>query len=236
FKTYAMPATASFKFVDGASTIAIDRFSASGFSLGVQGEVNGVGNTQQYFAIGTSTGTLPVEIVSFIGEKKNKTIALSWQTASEINSNYFTVERSSDGVHFEVIGIVDAAGNSNSMIQYFYVDENPLEGNNYYRLKENDTDGQGTYFKTVVVNYSEGSNMVISLYPNPAVEEVTVFLRENNNQKIIICDATGKTIQEMKSNSSSLKINTSNLAEGIYYINSFNAQGVAYSEQLVVVK
>jgi hypothetical protein len=236
FKTYAMPATASYKFVDDVSTIAIDGFSTTGFSLGVQGEVNGNGSTLQYFAIGTATGTLPVEIVSFTGDKKENTIALTWQTASEINSNYFTVERSSDGVHFEVVGIVDAAGNSNSLLHYFFVDENPMDGNNYYRLKESDNDGQATYFKTVVVNFSDGNHMVVSIYPNPSTDEATLILSENKNQQIIISDAAGKTIQEMNSTSSTLKINTSNLAEGIYYINGFNAQGVSFSEKLVVVK
>jgi len=237
FKTYAMPATASYKFVDDVSRIAIDGFNSTGFTLGVQGEVNGTGNTLQYFALGTPTGTLPVQLVSFEGEKIDKSVLLTWQTASELNSNYFIVERSNDGVNFENIAVINAAGNSNTLLTYSFTDNSPAIGNNYYRLKQVDVDAQYQYFKTVVVNLSDGSHSVISIYPNPSDINTTIELYESNFQTLYIKDATGKTIEEIVSNNlSSLKISTSHLAAGIYYVVGTNVDGANISEKLVVIK
>lgn len=237
FKTYAMPATASYKFVDNVSNIAIDGFNSTGFTLGVQGEVNGTGNTLQYFALGTPTGTLPVQLISFVGEKIDHSILLNWQTGSEVNSNFFVVERSDDGVHFESIAIVDAAGNSSSVLNYSYLDNSPLAGNNYYRLKQVDVDAQQEYFKIAVVNFNDAHRAVISIYPNPAEKNTTVEMGATNFEVLFIKDVSGKTIEIIQTNNcQSLQVNTAHLAAGVYYILGNTNYGENISEKLVVVK
>jgi hypothetical protein len=92
------------------------------------------------------TGTLPIELVSFdAGKNEEQRVTLTWVTASEINNNFFTIERSKNGFDFVPILNIPGAGNSTSTLHYSIEDENPLEGDNYYRLKQTDYDGAFTY-------------------------------------------------------------------------------------------
>lgn len=84
---------------------------------------------------------LPVEMTAFTGESKNGRNHLSWTTATELNSDYFTVARSSNGYDFEKIGTVQAAGYSQHEISYDFIDGNPTPGLNYYQLTGTDFDG-----------------------------------------------------------------------------------------------
>ncbi len=115
-------------------------------------------------------GALPVELITFnaevLGDKKVK---LSWQTASEKNNDYFTLERSVDGIAFEEIATVNGAGNSSSLNDYTYIDEHPLEGISYYRLKQTDLNGAFEYFAPVAVNIeiTRQALHISSVGPNP---------------------------------------------------------------------
>lgn len=93
---------------------------------------------------------LPIELISFDGYNKNNNNILTWSTASENNNDYFTVERSEDGVNWDVIDTVGGAGNSQSNINYSLVDNNYREVINYYRLKQVDFDGQYELFEKIV--------------------------------------------------------------------------------------
>ena len=88
------------------------------------------------------TSTLPVELVSFSGEKQNEGVALTWVTASEINSDVYDILRSKDGKNFESIGKLPAANNSNKLLSYHFFDSSPKAGVNYYLLTEYDFDGK----------------------------------------------------------------------------------------------
>ncbi|MBL0100798.1 MAG: hypothetical protein IPP49_12800 [Saprospiraceae bacterium] len=89
---------------------------------------------------------LPIKIKSFeISKLKESKTLLNLITASETNNDYFTIERSGDGVAYEAIGQIKGAGNSSKEISYEFVDEKPLSGINYYRIKQTDFDGQYSY-------------------------------------------------------------------------------------------
>ncbi|HLG34911.1 MAG TPA: T9SS type A sorting domain-containing protein, partial [Bacteroidia bacterium] len=107
--------------------------------------------------LGPSVG-LPVELVSFTGENKNNINHLHWSTASEINNDYFVVERSSNGIDFENIGTVDGHGNSTQIINYSYEDLSSLTGINYYRLKQIDYDGEFEYSQIIAVRNNQSGN------------------------------------------------------------------------------
>jgi len=99
---------------------------------------------------------------------------LDWRTASEINNDYFTIERSVDGVNFEIIDIINGAGNSNNILHYETIDSNPLEGVSYYRLKQTDYDGQFEYSSIVSVrNHEETISQEINVYPNPVLKNAS---------------------------------------------------------------
>ncbi len=112
-------------------------------------------------------GTLPsVTILNFKGRSEGSKNILTWQTATEQNTSYFTVERSATSGNFSSIGKVNAAGNSNSQRNYNFTDNNPLKGDNYYRLKLVLKNGNTTYSE--IIKLAGAQACVISVSPNPA--------------------------------------------------------------------
>lgn len=109
---------------------------------------------------------LPVEIISFSGRTENGVNILSWQTESERNSSLFKIERSTDGKIWSTIGVITAAGQSQSLLKYQYIDPEYTSNINYYRLRMVDLDGTNKkYFKTVLIDNSEVSPVeLIGIY------------------------------------------------------------------------
>lgn len=101
---------------------------------------------------------LPVSLTSFTGASTGDGIKLNWTTASEKNNNYFEVEKSTDGVKFTKIATKNGAVNSNSVLKYSIVDDNPSAGTNYYRLSQTDLDGTKETFKTIAVKFGIGAS------------------------------------------------------------------------------
>ena len=105
---------------------------------------------------GSSTATLscvlPIELLSFtLYKNNNNDILLKWTTASEINNDYFTIEKSNTDIDFEILTNVRGAGNSSQLLNYSYIDYNPYNGINYYRLKQTDYDGQYSYSEIIAI-------------------------------------------------------------------------------------
>ncbi|TVQ20351.1 MAG: hypothetical protein EA361_00165, partial [Bacteroidetes bacterium] len=105
------------------------------------------------FAVGGNlqNNPLPVEWLSFTAQPAGGEVLLSWQTATETNNDFFTVLRSSDGEHFQSLGRLSGAGNSNQVNSYTFTDVAPLSGVNYYRVRQTDFDGQYDYSQTLAV-------------------------------------------------------------------------------------
>lgn len=95
---------------------------------------------------------LPVKLIAFTAKTHNGTNILNWQTASETNSDKFVIQRSADAKTFEDIAEIEATGESQSLIDYQYIDTAPLNGTNYYRLKQIDKDNSFTFSKIISVN------------------------------------------------------------------------------------
>lgn len=115
------------------------------------------------FASLTDENPLPVELLSFNAWPDGKEVALAWATASEQDNDYFTVERSADGLTFADILRVDGAGNSIQRLDYTDVDPWPLNGWNYYRLRQTDFDGATTTSAIVPVRMAFGTNAGLTL-------------------------------------------------------------------------
>ena len=126
--------------------------------------------SEKIITSGAETATaLPVELISFEGVAENNEVLLTWETASEVNNDYFDVQRSRDGVEFQSIGRVNGNGNSNAIIKYDFVDKNPYAGFNYYRLKQVDYDGTATDHQVIQVNNDDlKKNLDLVIYPNPS--------------------------------------------------------------------
>ncbi|MEZ5039079.1 MAG: T9SS type A sorting domain-containing protein [Saprospiraceae bacterium] len=126
--------------------------------------------------LGGAFNPLPVELTSFTAQKKEKGVLLEWETAVEENNAFFQVERSIDGKQFAAIGKVEGVGSSDVAQIYQLMDEKPRQGTNYYRLKQVDFDGTFEYHPIVSVEVAAEKEVVLQLFPNPAVDKVNVFV------------------------------------------------------------
>ena len=129
---------------------------------------------------------LPISLINFNAEPVNQNVLVTWTTASEVNNDYFQIERSQDAVNYEVVGIIDGAGNSNQTLNYQLVDKKPYQGISYYRLRQIDFNGDFEVFDPVAVNFSGNLGQIISIYPNPANDLTTVQINTNGSDKGIL--------------------------------------------------
>jgi len=171
---------------------------------------------------------LPVELIDFTGEERNCENHLTWETATETNSDYFVVERSSDAVQFSEIGRVDAAGNSLQNTTYDFVDS--WAGTTmYYRLKQVDIDGGYEYFDLIRIDsdcYADDGETPINVFPNPISTENDAFIqlsaKTSQTISIDIINVTGVLVSQIEANISDgpnlLHFPTDNLAVGTYFI------------------
>ena len=173
---------------------------------------------------------LPVELVSFSGDCLNGSVDLFWQTASENNSEDFVIDYSRDGLVWNTIHSVEAAGFSSEAINYSFNHAHPFSGNNYYRLTQNDIDGAFDVYENLVINANctDGESTLFSVFPNPSFGSFNMSLENLNlegSATIKIMDVKGiqvcnKSIQV----NSGLNLYTirEKLASGIYYISVSN--------------
>ncbi|MFN9710269.1 MAG: T9SS type A sorting domain-containing protein, partial [Bacteroidota bacterium] len=129
----------------------------------------------------TGDGILPVNLGTLKAiQSRPYTIDLTWSTFSEYNSKEFMVERSSNQVDWTSIGRVDAKGNSQSELTYRFTDKSPVQGMNYYRLRQVDINGAVAYSEIVRMNIVQKGE--VSIYPNPAKDKVTIFSKSGFTQ------------------------------------------------------
>lgn len=121
----------------------------------------------------TQSGSLPVELVYFIGYNQNKINNLEWLTATEVNCDYFLIERSVDGILWEEIGRVEGSGNSNAYVEYGFSDLKPIPGYNYYRLKQVDYNGVYKYYGVVSCLYDTNYTINVIKTTNIMGQEVS---------------------------------------------------------------
>lgn len=173
------------------------------------------------FAIGggSTNPLLPVELTEFVAFRKGNTTFLKWETASERNSNYFNIERSSDARIFTAIGQIKAQGTTLDAHRYHFIDEKPQIGIQYYRLKIMDEDGKYDYSPIRSVAFD--GKIKAWVYPNPFTEKLVVETDNTEGVKfydIEIADAVGKTyFIAKKIENPQFNVDLKHLANGIYF-------------------
>lgn len=132
-------------------------------------------------------GALPVELTKFQANIISQNVILSWTTASEKNNDYFTIEKSTDGINFEKVSVVDGNGNSSVENNYIAKDENPFFGISYYRLKQTDFDGSYSFSKVVSVIIENKVETNVIIYPTrlKAGEEVYLNISDFSDSESI---------------------------------------------------
>ena len=176
--------------------------------------------------------SLPVELLSFTGKNDGEKNILDWATATEINNDYFIIERSADGKTFEEIGTVQGAGNSSSQKNYEFTDnsepQTPYSELIYYRLRQVDYDGKYEYSPIISINLN--SENYFNAYYNPAGYIVVLFDIEKDDSPVSIslCDLLGKKQFELSKKYSKgiqqVEIPANNFSSGIFLVNIVRAE------------
>lgn len=139
------------------------------------------------WALASSDNPLPVELLTFTAEKNDETVLVSWATATETNNDYFVIEKTTDFVHFSEVTQIDAAGNSNMLINYSITDYQPFPGVSYYRLQQTDYSGQTEYSQFAAVNFDPTNQTSVIVYPIPATAgELNIRLTNFKNGPVLI--------------------------------------------------
>jgi hypothetical protein len=137
--------------------------------------LSGITSFSRWTASNKVSAPLPVEFLTFKATLKEKTGHLTWQTATELNNDYFVIERSTDTRNWVSLDTVKGAGNSNAILNYNYIDEKPLSGISYYRLKQVDFDKNFSYSNIETINF-EGFE-IVELFPNPSNGDFSVVIQ-----------------------------------------------------------
>ena len=204
--------------------------------------------TYSPFTFGSKTGSnpLPIELLFFDAQMNGKVVDIFWSTSTEINNDYFTVERSPDAVVFSELAKVKGAGNSSQTLHYNAVDANPLSGISYYRLKQTDFDGNYTYSNIVAIEQSTDDILGInfSVFPNPSNGKF-IGLRSNINYLpkteivIVVVDIFGRKLYSKvlftdEKGAYFTAIDTyNNIPAGIYFVIGSSDNNV-YHQKLII--
>jgi hypothetical protein len=183
------------------------------------------------YILGTSSGSLPIQLFTFTVAKQNTTALLFWETASEQNNRGFEIERSGDGINFISIGWVNGIGNSSMVQHYSFTDATPLKGNNFYRLKQIDLDAKIALSSIRRINFDAAVNFTV--YPNPVKNDAILQLSENG-ATIRLTDASGKELWHREMiNSGMIRIPMQQMAAGLYVVQVINSKGEAAIQKII---
>ncbi|HVM88420.1 MAG TPA: T9SS type A sorting domain-containing protein, partial [Puia sp.] len=175
----------------------------------------------------TIPAVLPVTLTYFNGYPSNCNAILNWEAATETNTDHYEVEYSTDGVSYQKLGEVKVQGTGH----LYQFDYRPDYSKGYYRLKMMDNDGRFNYSNVVAISTGcDPSRIVLS--PNPAKDKVFVFVGLKKISAANLIDGNGRVIQKVKDQLET-GINISGLAQGFYYIQMADSNGVVETLKFV---
>lgn len=182
----------------------------------------------------STAAALPVKLLSFTATKQNDAVKLDWATSQEINSKSFEVERSAGTAGFTTIGSVEAKGYSSVTTSYSFLDKQPLQGLNVYRLKQVDLDGKYEYSPVVKISFSRQPGIRIT--PNPASSFVNIGLDNSNGAITVqIIDLNGRLLKQqiLAPGAQNTSIRVDGLAKGIYTVKAIANTGTVTQKVLI---
>lgn len=188
---------------------------------------------EDYFPIWTlvdESDPLPIELARFVGQcADDEGVMISWTTYTEIDNDFFTLERSKNGVDFETVDIIEGAGNSNSPITYQVSDKEFFGGTSYYRLKNTDFYGKEEYSQVIAVTCGDASTTFdfVNAYEIDNVDLMVEFTASQNEPfTVTLFDASGRVILDYGNKAfdgmNKVRLPVGNIAQGIYIINLQN--------------
>ena len=173
---------------------------------------------------------LPVTLTNFDAEVLNNSVVeLEWNTESEINNDYYTVERSKDGQFFEKVGTIKGAGNSSKFNSYTLLDSDPYTGASYYRLMQTDYDGTSTHSKLVSVKIKAAFDDLVVI-PNPVenLSSLSFNATTDGETSIVIYNIAGERVLSkmyyINKGNNTIALETDNLSQGMYFLQIGNGK------------
>lgn len=188
------------------------------------------------------TNPLPVELESFTAQLKQGVVLLDWVTASELNNDFFTVERSKDGQVYSALTRVEGSGTTPQRTHYSAVDHAPLKGVSYYRLKQTDFDGTFKYVGIVAINNAANDAAALSVFPNPSLGKDVVMSATGFDKAEVLLftltDTFGKQVYTVSAFTDDTGMATqllpaATLARGIYIVTVRSSRTIL-SRRLVI--
>ena len=182
-------------------------------------------NSTRYITLASAFANtpLPIELIHFSATPKdNDYVLLNWQTATEIDNDFFVIERSTNGLLWEELTKVDGAGNSFTTLNYSVKDNEPHLGISYYRLKQVDFNGQFSYSEIASVTIEDQMSSKVNIFPNPTNNLITIEGNQDELEQIEVYTLLGKNITSLTSiviiNEQKTAIDLSSLNAGVYVV------------------
>lgn len=243
--TYTMQFTNSDKIAlqdqvllfDTYTNNVVDLKQNNSYSFNINTNTAATFGFNRFYIIVANNNQLPVKLLTFNANKENNNqVKLNWSTAIERNSSRFEIEHATDNKNFKPVGVVNAKGNSNVLTQYTFT-HNSTSSINYYRLKQIDLNNTFDYSKVVMVNFNENEEIIIEpvkIYPIPAKNDVTVELNKSQNiTAISIYKLDGVLINNIQSNNPKVKLEISDLPQGVYVLQIEDEFGEIFKRKLI---
>lgn len=191
------------------------------------------------FCIAKTSGALPVNLISFDADCDDEQISLKWITASETNNDFFTVERSMDTGNWEVVKIIEGAGNSNTPTTYLATDENQDEKYYYYRLKQTDYDGNFEYFGIETVDCVDEQGILDVIWnAEDGNLSVNIFSDEQVNAVICIVNILGQNVfyseYSLIKGVNKFEIDATAFAGSSYLLSVITESGNSLNEKIII--
>ena len=177
-------------------------------------------NTYTINATLLAPSTLPIGLLYFNGLNEQSYNTFSWSTATEINNDYFTLEKTTDALNFITVEKTNGAGNSNTPLIYSIIDYYPTKGLSYYRLKQTDFNGEYTYSKLVMIDVVSQLTEDFNIYPNPFSTSATIAINDVsqfNTVELRIYNDLGEEMMITNITKQITTFDTRSLSTGIYF-------------------
>src|SRR5690606_15709127 len=186
----------------------------------------------------TDCTILPIELINFNANATELGNELFWKTLSEINNDYFVIETSKDAKNYEAIANIQGAGNSVQPIDYYFLDQDPIAGVTYYRLKQVDFDGKFSYSDIVAVKRLSAGEIVLTPNPVKDILNVEINVTEGGLYSFVLTDLLGSTIQKdvaLNKGNNQIKWDVfKELAQGFYVLKIIDNNGALISTNKLV--
>lgn len=190
----------------------------------------------QWFTLGSKAAStlLPIELLEFTAHIVGGRVQLNWSTATETNNDYFTIEKSRDGINWFTLTTINGAGNSDVRLDYEAWDATPYSSLTYYRLKQTDFDGAYSYSSTESVLNDALPTLKIKLHPNPVKDLLSVTGNEDELQTVSIHNALSQdvsyAVRKIAHDATSLVLDLSHLSPGVYMVKSASSSLRVYKD------